>query len=65
MFGLSIFQTLSIIWILTVILSGPFIAAILTYVLFTSETYRWLVVLYVAMVIYQQDISYTGGMDKL
>merc|ERR550534_900145 len=58
-------QTLSVIWILTVILSGPFVALILTYILFTSETYRWLVILYGAMLIYQQDIPYTGGMDKL
>ena len=59
-------QTLSVVWLLFIILGGPvFGGGWLIYTFLFSPAYRWLAILYVAMVIYQKDISYTGGLKNL
>ena len=54
------------VWLLFIILGGPvFGGGWLIYTFLFSPAYRWLAILYVAMVIYQKDISYTGGLKNL
>jgi len=58
-------QTLGILWILFLVLSGPFWIGFMSYLLLYSDTYRWIVILYAAVVIYQKDLPHRGSYQNM